>query len=64
MALMTSSQPSKALKLFNLKLYKIRARPLNFLFQNLGSFTTPPRLQQKKEEEEGKKGVRELTVGD
>ena len=41
MALVTSSQPNKTLKLFSLKLYKIRVRLLDFLVQNLRSFTTP-----------------------
>jgi len=39
--LVVSSQPNKTLKLFNLKLYKIRAQPLDFLVQNVGPFTTP-----------------------
>ena len=41
MALVASSQPNKALKLFSSKLYKIRARPLDFLVQNFRPFTTP-----------------------
>jgi len=41
MALVAFLQPNKALKLFSSKLYKIRARPLDFLVQNLGPFTTP-----------------------
>ena len=42
MALVASSQSNKTLKFFSLKLYKIRARFLNFLIQNVGSFTTQP----------------------
>ena len=41
MALVASSQPNKALKLFSSKLYKIRARHLDFLVQNFGPFTIP-----------------------
>ena len=41
MALVTSSRPNKTLKFFNSKLHKIRARPLDFLVQNIGPFTTP-----------------------
>ena len=41
MVLVVSSQPNKALKLFSSKLYKIRARPLDFLIQNFRPFTTP-----------------------
>ena len=41
MALVASSQPNKALKIFSSKLYKIRARPLNFLVQILSPL---PRL--------------------
>ena len=41
MAQVTSSKPNKILKLFSLKLYKIRARLLDFLVQNLGPFTIP-----------------------
>ena len=40
MALVASSQPNKALKIFSSKLHKIRARPLDFLVQNVGPFTT------------------------
>ena len=39
MALVASSQSNKALKFFSLKLYKIRARLLDFLVQNIGPFT-------------------------
>jgi len=39
MALVASSQSNEALKIFSLKLYKIRAQPLNFLVQNIGPFT-------------------------
>ena len=45
MALVVSSQPNKALKIFSLELYKIRARPLDFLVQNVGPFTTPSASQ-------------------
>ena len=46
MTLMSSLHPNKTLKLFSLKLYKIksglfRTRPLNFLVQNFRSFATP-----------------------
>jgi len=41
MALVVSSQPNKVFKLFSSKLYKITARPLDFLVQNFGPFTTP-----------------------
>jgi len=41
MALVASSQPKKTLKLFSSKLYNIRARPLDFLVQNLELFTIP-----------------------
>ena len=41
MALVASSQSNKALKFFSSKLYMIRARPLDFLIQNVGPFTTP-----------------------
>jgi len=44
MSLVVSSQSNKILKLFSSKLYKIRARPLDFLVQNLGPFTTPTLL--------------------
>jgi len=41
MAQVASSKLNKTLKLFSSKLYKIRVRPLDFLVQNLGLFTTP-----------------------
>ena len=41
MTLVASSQPNKTLKLFSLKLYKIRARSLDFIVQNFRPFTTP-----------------------
>ena len=46
MVLVVSLQPNKIFKLFSSKLYKIKARHFQdrsqiFLFQNLGSFTTP-----------------------
>ena len=41
MALLTFSQSSKTIKLFSLKLYKIRVRLFDSLVQNLESFTTP-----------------------
>ena len=41
MAVVDSTQPNKTLKLFSSKLYKIRARPLDFLIQNFKPFTTP-----------------------
>jgi len=41
MALVASSQSNKTLKFFSSKLYKIKARPLDFLVQNFGPFTTP-----------------------
>ena len=41
MVLVASSQPNKIFKFFSSKLYKIRARPLDFLVQNVGPFTTP-----------------------
>jgi len=44
MSLVVSSQSNRILKLFSSKLYKIRARPLDFLVQNLGPFTTPTLL--------------------
>ena len=39
--LVFSSQPNNVLKFFSSKLYKIRARLLDFLVQNVSPFTTP-----------------------
>ena len=41
MVLVVFSQPNKDRKFFNSKLYKIRVRALDFLFQNTEPFTTP-----------------------